>query len=49
MRLQSEDKDDLRQLVRQWIVEKEAAKGKSLARVRVPKKQKDQRQERGDL
>ena len=49
MRLQSEDKDALRQLVREWIAEKESMKGNLLARVSQPQKQKNQRQERGEL
>ncbi len=49
LRAQSEDKDELRQLVRQWIAEKEAAKGNSLTRVSKPKQKDNQRQERGEL
>lgn len=50
MRLQSEDKDELRQLVRQWIREKEAAKGKfSSLRMREKNQQQNQRQKDGDL
>ena len=46
---QSEDKDELRQLVKAWIAEKDAAKGNSLARVSQQKQKQDQRQKRGEL
>lgn len=46
---QSSDKDELRQLVKAWIAEKEAAKGNLLTRVRPPQKQKNQREKRGEL
>lgn len=49
MRLQSETKDELRQLVRQWIQEKEAAKGNLLTRVRPPKQKQNHREKRGEL
>lgn len=49
LRAQSEDKDELRQLVKAWIAEKEAAKGSSLLRVSQPQKQKNQREKRGEL
>lgn len=49
MRLQSEDKDELRQLVKAWIQEKEAAKGKSLARVSKVEQKQNHREKRGEL
>jgi hypothetical protein len=47
MRAQSEDKEQLRQLVKDWIHAKE--KGKLLARVSQPKQKQDRREKSGDL
>lgn len=46
---QSEDKDELRQLVKTWIREKEAARGNSLARVSKVEQKQDRREKRGEL
>lgn len=47
MRSQSEDKEQLRQLIKEWIRAKE--RGKSLARVSPPKQKQNQRQKDNDL